>query len=185
MDNQSGQQGQKEYKLLTEGVFRARPVKGALTGTQEKPQYAVAFMFCDGPNAGKQIGWWGGFKGGGLDYTVKALKVLGWDTHVGLDTWSPDPKLEVNVNVVNEKIPASPGKPERMASKAKWINALDGGGGDFIEKMKMDDAPRKAAANTIAQLLAAKTGGAAPSGDVNSFDAGGSSEGGGEDELPF
>ncbi len=156
---------QKPTELLAVGVFRAKPIEGALTkSTKGSDQYMCNFQFLEGPNAGKHITWWGGFEGKGFKYTTDALAILGWDKKTKLSAWKPS--AECVLVIEHRDVPASSDKPARKVASVKYINSLDGkGGGLSIEKFKMNPADEEAASDKILARLAAagvEDGGEAP-----------------------
>lgn len=155
MDDQKSEK--TERALIREGVFRARPVEGELTETQGgDPQYAVRFLLLEGPDAGKHLGWWGGFKGKGLKYTPEALEALGWDRKQSLAAWKPS--KEATITVEHDEIPATKDKPKRPVARVKYVNPLDGGGMGALVRNKLSDAQKKTVADDLMARLAAMGG---------------------------
>lgn len=188
-------------RLLTEGVFKAKPVKGVLMESKNgNLQYGVQFLLLEGPDSGKHISWWGGFKGEGFKYTTGTLGILGWDKKAPLETWQPT--NQVMLVLVRDTIPAvapSPsnpnGKPAQPTTRVKYVNSLDGSGaGNGLEKLALKGDKLKSASATIMARLAAGEGGddagadssSNTGGDANAFDPNvGGGNASGDDDLPF
>lgn len=190
-NNGNQQQQQPERKLLTPGMYRAKAVDGKMTGDDSKGyQYAVMFMLLEGPDSGKHIAWWGGFKGGGVAFTMGVLKTLGCADPANTDFTTWKPTGEVNLVLEDHVIPATPKNPNsRKVTRVKFVNSLDGKGGPSLEKVALKGDAAKAASSKMNALFAAvASGGPAPSGDAGGgggdggFDMGGE---GGDDDLPF
>jgi hypothetical protein len=124
--------------MIQQGKFRARPTVWGPTKTAKgDPQFAIEFELLEGDDQGKHITWFGGLKGGGFEYTSKAMLACGWDGETPPN--QAELTNEVFVTIEHEEYPEGSGE---FRAKAKYVNALDddGASGALINKYRMDDA---------------------------------------------
>lgn len=175
----------KEYKLLTPGTHLAVAVSGALQEDKHgDPQYVVKFRLLEGPDSGKHITMWSGFKGGGMEFTTKMLMVLGWDGKANLyDGWTVDPEKKVYVGHSHKVMKATDKYPEKTNDNVDFVNAIDGSGGPQLKKL--EPAKGKAVGDTLMARIAASQGGGTNGGGSSApveFSTGSTSN---DDDIPF
>jgi hypothetical protein len=124
---------------MKEGRFKANPQKHGMVEFSGKdgPFYkmAIEFKFAEGPNKDQLITWFGGFKGKGEDYSLKAMMACGYDENV--EDWdAPWKYQQVWITIEQEEYTDGDGN-EKKRMTVKYINALDDEGsqpGALIDK---------------------------------------------------
>ena len=101
------------------GRFKAVVVEHGITETKSKdPQAAIRFGF-DTKDGYRELNWFGSFKGGALEHTLKALVVC------GLEGTNPAGPLEIGKEVsITVEIDKNPEGKDRNI--IRWVNSFSG-----------------------------------------------------------
>lgn len=130
---------------LSNGKYRAKAGDWALGESGNgKEQIAVEFELLDPDYSGQHITWYGYFSDGALEFTVKALRTMGWQGDdllhlIGLDA------NEVVLVIENEEYQG------KTYAKVKWVNAIGG----LALKTPMTPAKQQSFAAQMRQRIAA------------------------------
>jgi hypothetical protein len=123
--------------MISAGTHRAVVGEGMLgkTGTG-KEQVAVSLEVLDSvTDASEQMAWYGYFTDAAAEYTIKALRTMGW-TGDDLADLSSIKGAEVAVVVEHEEYEG------KTRAKVRWINPVGSGSGAIL-KEQMSEAEAK------------------------------------------
>lgn len=115
--------------LFTNGAFKAKPVgkagapvTGTMIGNEGEERFAITFQLLEGPEVGKTITFYGGFKGKGSEFTLKVIQTCGWDPQKVKDFTTAELSKEVVLVLEDETYTNKQGE-ETKATKVKYVNS--------------------------------------------------------------
>jgi len=106
------------------GAYKAKCIKHNMIGEEGSERYAMVFQLLDGPDAGKNITFYGGFAGGGTEFTMKVIETCGFDSSKESDFTSAKLDKEVMVTLIDKTYTNKSGQTV-TATEVKYVNPID------------------------------------------------------------